>query len=130
MKNLFFAFALFLASPALASEIDFTRHILDLDGKDIPVSADKDAPITTLARVAETALLNEPPVDPRQPVAAETPDQKRQRFDLALRIYQAKGAVTLSSEEVTLVKNAIAAIYGPLVVGRAAEILDPVPAKP
>lgn len=113
------------ASAAFAGQVDFSRHILDLDGNDIPATADKGAKPLDLASISGMALLIEPSADPRgsQPASSD----KLARFNLALKIH-AGGVVDVSSEEITLLKNAIGASYGPLVVGRAVEILDP-PAK-
>jgi len=110
--------------PAVAGEpIDFTQHIVTLDGKDIPSTGDKDSPPLDLAIVAETGLLTEIPADPR--AAPKTATDKRLRFDLALRIHDEK-KLALTSEEVTLLKDSIASVFSPLVVGRAIQILDPV----
>ena len=114
--------ALFLSvSSAFAGEVDFSRHIVDLDGKDIPSSQAKDAPPLDLATVAGMALLTEPPTERGQP---QNPVDKLARFNLALKIH-AGGKVNLSSEETTLLKAAVGAAYPPLVVGRADQILDP-----
>ena len=112
-----------MALAASAAEVDFSRHILDLDGKDIPMSAAKDAPPLDLATVAGMALLAEPPADPRAP-APDTGDKLR-RFDLALRTHGGH-VVSLSAEDIALLKAAVSKSYGPLVVGRAFELLDPV----
>jgi len=122
MKYTIIAASMLLASGAFAAEVDFSRHITDLDGKDIPTSATKDAKPLDLAAVAGMALLTEPPADPRGPQPSSA--DKLARFTLALKIH-AGGNVVLSSEETTLLKTAIGAVYAPLVVGRAVEILDP-----
>jgi hypothetical protein len=127
MKHIVSFIALILiASSAYAGEVDFSKHILDLDGKDIPSSQAKDAPPLDLATVAGIALLTEAPADPRGGRPADSTD-KLARFKLAVKVHGGS-AVDLSSEEVTTLKTAVSAVYGPLVVGRAIEILDP-PAK-
>lgn len=120
------AMLLLLTSSAYAGEVDFSRHITDLDGKDIPVSAAKDAKPTDLALIAGTALLVDPQPGPGTP--SMRPEDKLARFNLALKVHKS-GQVNLTSEEVTLLKSAIATAFGSLVYGRAVEILDP-PAKP
>ena len=115
--------AVLAAGYAGAAEVDFSRRITDLDGKDIPASADKGANPLDLARVAGLALLAQSPDDARMAQEA-----KLARFNLAIKVHSG-GRVDLTSEEVTLLKGAISAAYPPLVVGRAVEILDP-PAKP
>lgn len=116
-----------LASPAAAREVNFSAHIVDLDGNDIPSSTAKDAPPLDLKVVAATALLAEAPrQDPR--AAPPDPTDKLKRFALALKIHKG-GAVELSVEEIATLKAAIGADYPALVVGRADEILDPEPHK-
>jgi hypothetical protein len=111
---------LFTATSALARDVDFSRHIVDLDGKDIPTSQAKDAAPLDLKNVATTALLTERQ-DPRQ--TPPDPADKLRRFALALKIHQG-GKVDLSAEEIAEVKASIAAAYSALVVGRANEILE------
>ena len=84
-----------------------------------------DAPPLDLATVAGMALLTETPADPRAP---KNPADKIKRFSLAVKVH-AGGVVSLSAEEIALLKSAIAEGYSPLVVGRANEILDPVSVK-
>lgn len=117
-------FLFLISSAAFAGEpIDFSRHILDPDGKDIPTSKESDAPPMDLARLAQVGLLTEPPADPRGPQMGM--DAKLARYNLWLKIHGG-GLVSLTSEEITLLKTAIAAVSPPLLVGRAIEILDPV----
>ena len=130
LKYLVVASGMLLSSHAFAGEpIDFTKHILDLDGKDIPTSTAKDAPPLDLAMVASNSLLNEPAADARQPNQGKDPNEKMNRFNLAIKIHDGK-TVALTSEEITMLKAAIAQSFGALIYGRAVEILDPVkPAK-
>ncbi len=128
LKALITAATLALSTAALGGEIDFSRHIVDLDGNDIPASAAKGDKPLDLATVAGMALLTEPPADPRDARAQPTPADKLARFSLAIKVHDGK-TVSLSAEEIALVKSAISASYGPLVVGRANEILDPTPAS-
>ena len=127
MKFVILCAALLLVAPALAAEIDFSTHIVDLDGKDIPSSPAKDAPPLDLATVAGMALLSEPPADPRNPGQPKDTNEKLRRFALAVKTH-AGGKVTVSAEDIALLKSAISSAYAALVVGRAVEILDP-PAK-
>ena len=114
---------------ALAAEpVDFSKHILGLDGKDLPGPGGKDAPPLDLATVCETALLVELPADPQHPQQGRDAADKLLRFKLSMRIH-AGSPVTLTAEEVTMLKVSLAATYGPLVVGRAVEILDPAALK-
>ncbi len=51
-------------------------------------------------------------------------DEKLERYVLAQRIKQ-HPTVELSAEDIVLIRKEIANVYGPLVYGRASEILDP-----
>lgn len=123
----------------MASNIDFTKKLLDLDGKVInglkqwalgdakgnPILKDGKPQILqdqgdplTLAAVASECLIvpNE---------GAEAKTNLLQRFELALRIRKAKGAIKLEAEEIVLVETAIITHNkNPLIVGRACEILN------
>ena len=108
------------ASPAIA--VDFKAPIRALDGTPIPVSESDRSPVT-LGQVAETAL-----VSPAQGEALQ-PEEKARRFALAVKIRAGREPLTV--EEIATVKRAVGQLYGPLVVGRAWELLDPAtsPAK-
>lgn len=129
MKTIFLAVAALLASPsAFAGDIDFSRHILDLDGKDVPT--DKDGPPLDLRRVAETASLVPPKDDPRVPMSPDVKlSQSLMHADLAFKIHAANPIAHLDSGEITLLKQEIAQVWPPLIVKRAVEILDPPPSE-
>lgn len=93
--------------------IDFTSILLDLDSKPL-----KDGEtIYTLGHVSTNALIVTH-VDER--IDGE---EKVKRFMLACKT---KGpAVTLTAEEIALIKKLVGKAYGPLVVGRAWALLDP-----
>lgn len=116
MKRLFFmlSFAL-IATPALA--IDFNMRIHDISGKEIPTSVTDQTPVT-LGKICEDALIATLPGD------NPTPDEKGNRFRLAMKVHEGKDLV---SEDITLLKKVIGLAYGPLVVGRAYELLDSQP---
>jgi hypothetical protein len=103
---------------ALARATDFKTPIRNLDGTTIPISTTDPTPIT-LGKICEDALLaNNLPGDT---MAA---DDKRARFWLALKIHE--GKEPLSIDDISLIKKVVALAYGPLVVGRVSELLDPV----
>ena len=120
MKKLALLLVLFSTCAYAGEPIDFGQKLLDLNGNEMRVG--KDDPALDLRTVCEIALLSEVPKQDRTPVS---PKDKRDRFVLALKIH-GKEPVALSSEQITLLKTAIADIYGPLIVGRTEEILDPV----
>jgi hypothetical protein len=115
MKILAIALVAALSTSALAA--DFKTPIRNLDGTTIPASNTDPTPVT-LGKVCEDALLaNNLPGD------TMGPDDKRARFWLALKVHEAKEA--LSADDVALIKKVVALAYGPLVVGRVSELLDP-----
>jgi hypothetical protein len=113
MKRLLFSILFLTMTPAFA--VDFNTHILSIEGKDIPTSATDQSPVT-LGKVCEDALIATLPGD------NPTPDEKGNRFRLAMKVHEGKN---LTSEDITLLKKVIGLAYGPLVVGRAIELLDP-----
>jgi hypothetical protein len=112
------------ASAANAAEIDFSTVIRDLDGAPVKMCADETPACkagATIGMIAAGALLA--PDDPHSPQA---PAEKVRCFTLALSVHKG-GRIDVSAEDVVLIKGRIAAAYGPLIVGRAFEILDPAP---
>lgn len=120
MKKLF-AIAMLTMMSTSAFAIDFKTPIRQLDGKTIPISNEDKTPLT-LGKACEDALIATLPGD------SPTMDEKGNRFRLALKIH--KGTDALSSEDVTLIKKVVGMAYGPLVVGRVIELLDPASAAP
>lgn len=89
-------------------KIDFSKDILDLDGK--PTELKLDA-------VSKTALLASYPDEQNL-----SGDEKVKRFQLALKI--APKEVDVSVEDAALIKKLIAKGYATLVTARAWEILE------
>jgi hypothetical protein len=116
MRRYLLAAALIIAaSPALA--IDFNAPIRQIDGTPIPVSTTDQSPLT-LGKVCEDALLaNNLPGD------TPTPEEKNKRFWLVLKIHANKDPLT--ADEIATAKKVIGLAYGPLVIGRSFELLDP-----
>lgn len=97
-------------------KINFDSAITNLDGFS-PARDDKGAAIT-LQAVALTALMAMLPEDQNM-----QGDEKASRFRLALRIH-AGGEQDMAPEDATTLKRLIGRCYGPLVVGRAYELLN------
>lgn len=116
MKRTILTAAIMLAGITAAAAADFKAQIKGLDGKPVSVSETDKTPVT-LGSVATTALLA--PGGPESP----TPEEKGRRFFIALKIHDGKGD-RLTVEELALVKRVIGQIYGPLVYGRAVELID------
>lgn len=100
-------------------KVDFSTVLNDLLGEPLK----EDGKPFTLSMACCTALMT--PAQDEPNVAAET---KVRRFKLATAIIQG-GEQDFSIEDVAELKKLIGKIFGPLVVGRAFEILDPVPAE-
>lgn len=121
MRKLAFIFAaasvLAVATPAMA--LDFTQKITQLDGTDLKGPDGKPTELT-LATVAETAL-NSSFEDERNLDGAE----KVKRFLLSEKIEKGQKDVTVSADDIALIKKVVAKAYNPLIVGQAWRMLDP-----
>lgn len=97
--------------------ISFAFVLCDISGNPITDSASgKDI---TLGQVAANALLAQFAGDD------ETAAPKLARYSLAKRIVSAKESLSLTVEDIALLKDRIAKGYGALVLGACVEILDP-----
>ena len=100
--------------------IDFSQNICNINGE-VMKSDDEGTPVT-LGIVAVNALLtNSEKEEKEKSISA---DEKVKRFLLASKIQSAKEEVSLTVEEVAIIKKTIAYIYTTLVVGRAFELLE------
>ena len=117
MRRLFCTILFTAALIAPAAAIDFNMRIHDIGGKEIPTSPTDQSPVT-LGKICEDALIANLPGD------NPTPDEKGNRFRLAMKVHEGKDLV---SEDITLLKKVIGLAYGPLIVGRAYELLDSQP---
>jgi hypothetical protein len=95
--------------------IDFQQTLNDVYGKPLPNDAE-GAP--TLARVAVQALLGEKPGE------AIPATKKIERWALATQIAQSAYAMGLTLEQVVEIKDRIATLYGPAIVGAAFDLID------
>lgn len=118
--------ALFLfASSALAGPVDFGKPLIDIKGKPMHETDDKNSPTATLGTVAAVALLRQDPPDPRG--GAPDPVRLAKRALLAQRVGAGK-VVDLTAEETAEIKKAIA-VFSPLIVLRVIEAVDPAALK-
>ena len=101
--------------------IDFKKVILDLKGD--PVKLPDKAELTLLS-VCQESLMASFPDEQALPGA-----EKVKRFVLALKIGDSTLPVEITIEEAAEIKKLVAKAYGPLVVGRAWEILEKAEAK-
>lgn len=120
-----------LSTPAIAAaaEIDFSVALAGEDPKGPPLNdcampqdCEKEKPPLLLGKVARRALLATYPDEPNL-----SGEEKYKRGKLADRLWL-NGKETLSVEDVALLKKLISKGYGPLIVTRALDLLDP-PAK-
>lgn len=108
--------------------INFDTILLTLDGDPIesgnlncPTCGNvKNAEDLSLEKVSVVALFN-------TSESIKGPE-KLDRFILAQRVKQFP-VVDLSAEDITIIRKCIADTYGPLIYGRASEILDPAAVK-
>ena len=103
------------AAPVPA--IDFAATLNGLDGKPISLMADKTP--FTLGDAAVAALEDMTDSDKNASGL-----EKFKLDELARKIY-GKKHVVLHPEEITLIKERIGKIYGPVIVGAAWRLLDP-----
>lgn len=115
MRRLFFTIiSIALAAPAWGA--DFKAPIRQYDGTPVPVSPTDPSPLT-LGKIIEDAMIaNNLPTDTAN--AAEKGD----RFRLGLKVHEGKD---LSAADVVMVKKVVGLAYGPLIIGRVDEMLDP-----
>jgi hypothetical protein len=112
-----FVFACLLATPACAT--DFNQQLKTLEGKPFLDKDGKTDENSTLGKISITALTAAFP-DEANLAGAE----KFKRWQIASKI-QSDPNVTLSAEEVTLLKDLIGKGFPAVVVGPAWQALDP-----
>lgn len=120
MRRFFFTIlftALMAASAAAGEKIDMNAKLLNIDGSNIPISP-TDPTALTLRKACVDALG-------AMGLPGDNPDavEKGKRFWLMLKIQHQKGDLTV--DDISLVKKMIGMAYGPIVMGRAYELLDP-----
>lgn len=96
---------------------NFDHIMTDIDGTVIPLSAADKSPLL-LKQVCTIALTGNLPGDDR--VGGE---EKFNRYKLAMKIHDG-GEVELTPEEAAKIKHVIGLAYGPVIVGRAFEVLN------
>ena len=95
-------------------KIDLNNKIKTLEGEPV---LEKDEPVT-FAHPCINALLSN---HPDETVSGE---EKLRRYQLAKRISDTLGAVTLTIEEAALIKTLVPKLYTPLVVGQLYELME------
>lgn len=108
--------------------IDFSAILLDMKGVQlvwrnrdgtVVLNSEGKPTLMTLSSVCSEALLGTYDDD-----RATSGDAKFKRFRLAMKISDS-AEVDLKAEEVTEIKSFLAKAFGPLVIGRAYDLLDP-----
>lgn len=95
-------------------KLDFDTPIRDLKGELVKEGED----ILTFSRVVVSAMFV-----PLQEDQAASGDQKVKQFKIAM-LADKGGEATLTVEDVALIKQRVAKVYGALVVGRIYEIIE------
>ena len=98
--------------------IDFGEQLTGLDGKGLIEKVNGHEVELTLGQVAVNALLMMLPEEHALPAG-----DKVRRFVIATKAHE--GQAELTAEEIAIVKACIGRAYGPLVVARAWQLLDP-----
>ena len=73
-------------------KIDFTKSLIDLDGKEV---IDNNAPMTFKSIVSRLLAM------------CKADDKVMERWELAQRIYKSEGEMEITPSQVLLIKNAI-----------------------
>jgi len=92
--------------------IDFDAPILDFKGTPVP----EGMTVGSCAIAALQHLYQGEEI---------TPDVKVKRFKLAVRIAQADLPLSLTADDVSVIKTVVGKYWNPLVVGRVFEAIDP-----
>jgi hypothetical protein len=122
MRTLLTILLLLFSAPAFATEIDFSQILTSLDGQAVPncpAGNCNNPPPLTLGDAVVLALTVNLPDDKNT-----TSDEKFKRYVLAQKIY-GHSKVDLKAEDISKIKEAIGKAYGPVVLGRAWQLLDP-----
>jgi hypothetical protein len=96
-------------------KIDFSVVLKDLDGKPLKDGGEE----VTLKSITQMALMAQ-----FRDEAELAATEKVRRFALAMTIQNSNGAAELPVEDVAEIKRLIGRAMGPLVVGRAYELLS------
>lgn len=101
---------------------DFTQLILDLHDKPVRMQTGpnpEDVTEMTLGAIAMNALLGT-----YEDERSLTGKEKAERMQLALKINKRPSEADLTAEQLAKLKELIGKAYGPLIVGRAYELLE------
>lgn len=97
-------------------KMDFTRPILDRDGKPVSKSGAEDSQFITLGHLAVGAL--------DMAYQDDTGEKRNARGLLAGRIYASDGPIDVTLEEMASIKDVIGKTYGPFLVSSAWALLE------
>jgi len=98
---------------------NFEQPILDLWGKPVKTNPDKPEDCLTLTTVVLNALLAT-----YEDERTLTGKVKAERMQLALKINERPKETDITAEQMSMLKELIGKAYGPLIVGRAYELLE------
>ena len=98
-------------------QVDFNKVFKNLDGTDISEKPQSQEPFT-LKTVAINAVLFQ------EKGEALNGQDSLKRFDLATAIYASKEPMDLDSGQIELIKQQIAKLYAPMIVGQSWKMLE------
>ena len=96
-------------------KIDFNTTINNLDGNPLKIKSNDQEKNMTIGYILSSAAIVQLPTDDKMDV-----EEKIALFSIAKKVVDNE---ELTTEEMVLVKKRIGEMHGPLVVGRAYEIL-------
>ena len=98
-------------------QVDFSKEFKQFDGKVIQESPDKPDAFTL-----RTASINGLMFKGEQEKLSG--EEQMKRFDLSTLIYASTEPLDIASEQIVLIKEQIAKIYTPIIVGQAWKMLE------
>jgi hypothetical protein len=99
-------------------KVDFSKELIDLDGKTVDSSATDKTP-ATVRKVVCGALIASYPDE-----ANLNPEEKVKRWNLALRVQKELDPIDFKTDEIALMKKLVGKAYGPMIVGQVWEVLE------
>lgn len=97
-------------------KFDLDQHVISFDGKPVQKTEEDDTPITLGEVLTQSCVSADPTV--------HTDHTAKMQIYRVLQKVSGDGEVELKSEEITLLKELVGAIFGVVVVGPVIDILE------
>lgn len=94
-------------------KIKIDEKLRNIDGSDIVMG---NAPAMTLKEICITSILS--------PIQDEDEKKKYEKYEIFKLLRDAKSEVTLTAEQITVVKKAIGKFQPPLIMGQCFDLLE------